>query len=53
MYVVVKRQSKLCYMCMQQVKQYQNHAKCIGSKEKTIKIMLNVYIVGKTLSKSR
>ena len=28
---------------------YQNHAKCVCTKQKTIKIMLNAYEVGKKL----
>ena len=38
-------------MFMMQVKDYQNHTECVCSKRKTIKIMLNVYVVGKVVSK--
>ena len=38
-------------MFMQQVKDYQNRLECVCSKRNTIKIMLNVYVVGKALSK--
>ena len=48
-YVVGKPLSKACEMSMQQVKDYQNHAICVWSIEKTIKIMLNVHVVGKKL----
>ena len=36
---------------MQQVKNYQNHAICVCTIEKTVTIMLNVYVVAKQLEK--
>ena len=51
-YVRGKALSKPCEMCMQQVKDYQNHAIYVCGIEKTVKIMLNVYLVGERLSKS-
>ena len=50
-YVIDKALSKPCKMCMQQIEDYQNPAICVSSIEKTIKIMLNVYVVGKQLEK--
>ena len=38
-------------MFMKYVKDYKNHVECVCSKRKTIKIMLNVYVVGKVVSK--
>ena len=38
-------------MFMQYVKVYQNHVECVCNKRNTMKIMLNVYVVGKALSK--
>ena len=38
-------------MFMQQLKDSQNLVECVCRKLKTIKIMPNVYVVGKTLSK--
>ena len=48
-YVVGKELSKPCEMCMYQVKDYQNHAICVCGIEKTIKILLNVYLVRERL----
>ena len=50
-YVIGKTLSKPCEMCMKQVKDYQNHAICVCSTEKAIKIMLNLYVVSKKLEK--
>ena len=36
-------------MCLQQVKDYENYAKFVCTSEKTVKIMLNGYVVGKKL----
>ena len=38
-------------MFMQQVKDYQNNAISVCSIEKTVKIMLNVYVVPKKFGK--
>ena len=37
---------------MYEIKDYENHVKCECNKEKTTKIMLNVYVVNRKLSKS-
>ena len=50
-YVVGKALAKPCEIFMQQVKNYQNHAICVCTIEKTITIMLNVYVVAKQLEK--
>ena len=50
-YLVGKALSKPCEMCVQQVKDYQSHGICVCTIAKTIKIMLNVHVVGKKLEK--
>ena len=52
MYVVGRALSKPRKMSMQQVKDYQNHAKCVYTRQKSFKITLNVFVVVKKISKS-